>query len=132
LNGRGDRLAIIANQPRERTGDLQALGIRTDVMAMSEELGLSKPDPAFFARSLELMGNPDPREVAYVGDRLDNDVRPAVAAGMRAVWLRRGPWGVIGDAQGPPPETALVVRTLAEFAARVDELWPAAAGVARG
>ncbi|MGH9006167.1 MAG: HAD family hydrolase, partial [Acidimicrobiales bacterium] len=32
-------------------------------------------------------------QVAYVGDRLDNDVLPAKAAGMFAVFIRRGPWG---------------------------------------
>ncbi len=34
-----------------------------------------------------------PSQVAYVGDRLDNDVLPAKAAGMFAVFMRRGPWG---------------------------------------
>jgi FMN phosphatase YigB (HAD superfamily) len=32
-----------------------------------------------------------------VGDRLDNDIRPALAAGMVAVFLRRDPWGYIPD-----------------------------------
>jgi FMN phosphatase YigB (HAD superfamily) len=36
-----------------------------------------------------------PEEVAYVGDRIDNDVRPARAAGMLAVHIRRGPWGYL-------------------------------------
>ena len=31
--------------------------------------------------------------IAYVGDRLDNDVLPSLAAGMTSVFLRRGPWG---------------------------------------
>ena len=35
--------------------------------------------------------------VLYVGDRIDNDVLPAAAAGMRTCWLRRGPWGVLQD-----------------------------------
>lgn len=32
-------------------------------------------------------------EIAYVGDRLDNDILPARRAGMFTVFLRRGPWG---------------------------------------
>jgi FMN phosphatase YigB (HAD superfamily) len=32
-------------------------------------------------------------QTAYVGDRLDNDVLPAKAAGMFAVFIKRGPWG---------------------------------------
>ena len=36
-------------------------------------------------------------EIAYVGDRVDNDVLPALAAGMIAVHVRRGPWGYLQD-----------------------------------
>ncbi len=118
----GYRLAITANQPVERTGELKALGVTAEVMAMSDEMGVWKPDPAFFARTRELLGNPDPASVAYVGDRIDNDVRPSIAAGMRSVWLRRGPWGVIGE--DPPAETGLIVTSLSELVERVDELWP--------
>jgi len=42
-----------------------------------------------------------PAEIAYVGDRLDNDVLPAIRSGMAGVFLRRGPWGVI---QGQTPD----------------------------
>jgi FMN phosphatase YigB (HAD superfamily) len=91
---------------------------------MSDELGIHKPDPAFYARALELMGRPEASDVAYVGDRIDNDVLPSAAAGMRAVWLRRGPWGVIPTA--PPAEATLVVASLAELVERIDECWAAA------
>jgi HAD superfamily hydrolase (TIGR01509 family) len=120
----GYRIAIIANQPASRGAELKAIGIQSDVSAMSDEIKRWKPDPEFFRYGLELMGNPEPSDVAYVGDRLDNDVRPSLAAGMRAVWLRRGPWGVVGDAGGPPDGTALVVCSLKELAERVDEIWP--------
>ena len=36
-----------------------------------------------------------PHEIAYVGDRLDNDLRPAAAAGLHTLFVRRGPWGYI-------------------------------------
>jgi FMN phosphatase YigB (HAD superfamily) len=36
-----------------------------------------------------------PGEIAYVGDRLDNDIAPAAQAGLFTVWMRRGPWGYI-------------------------------------
>jgi HAD superfamily hydrolase (TIGR01549 family) len=122
LEQRGYRVAIAANQPAVRADELRALGIAPDVLAMSDAIGLAKPSPAFFARALELMGSPDPAAVAYVGDRIDNDVLPAAAAGMRAVWLRRGPWGVI---QRPSPEAApaLTVATLDELVERIGEAW---------
>ena len=35
-----------------------------------------------------------PEEIAYVGDRTDNDVLPAADAGMRPILIRRGPWDI--------------------------------------
>src|SRR5688572_10046739 len=70
LAAAGFRVAVLANQPASRTDQLQALGIAPEVMAMSDELGVAKPEPAFFTRALELMGGPDPAQVAYVGDRV--------------------------------------------------------------
>ena len=95
LRAAGYRVAIIANQPAARHDQLVALGVDADLIAMSEAIGVSKPDQAFFARALELMGSPPPSRVTYVGDRVDNDVLPALASGMRTVWLRRGPWAVL-------------------------------------
>jgi HAD superfamily hydrolase (TIGR01662 family) len=122
----GYRIAIVANQPGIRTHELRAVGIDAEVVAMSEWMGAAKPEPAFFARALELMGSPAPSEVAYVGDRVDNDVLPAQAAGMRAVWIRRGPWGVIQRLpEGMRP--ALVVDSLDELAERIGDAWESAA-----
>jgi len=124
---RGYRVAIIANQPVQRTADLLALGFEAEVISMSDEMGVHKPDPAFFGAALALMGNPTPASVAYVGDRADNDVKPSRAAGMRAVWLRRGPWGVIST---DAPEAVLVVDSLVELVERIDEVWHAAGAAA--
>jgi HAD superfamily hydrolase (TIGR01662 family) len=120
----GYRLAIVANQPRQRNAQLRAIGIRVDLMAMSDELGVHKPSPEFYSRALELM-EADASDVAYVGDRLDNDVLPSFAAGMRPVWLKRGPWGIIVD--DSPPRGALVVSSLTELVERIGEAWPATA-----
>jgi FMN hydrolase / 5-amino-6-(5-phospho-D-ribitylamino)uracil phosphatase len=119
LRAEGYRLAVLANQPARRSPELRALGIDPEVMAMSDEMRLYKPDPAFFARALELLGSPSSEDVAYVGDRVDNDVLPTIAAGMRAVWIRRGPWGVIQSL--PPGTRALVVDSLDELAERAAE-----------
>ena len=119
LGAEGYRLAVLANQPARRSAELRALGIEPEVMAMSDEMRLYKPDPAFFARGLELLGSPPPAAVAYVGDRVDNDILPPIAAGMRAVWIRRGPWGVIQSLPAGTP--ALVVDSLDELADRIAE-----------
>ena len=121
LRAGGYRVAITANQPARRRSELEALDVGVEVMAMSEAMGVSKPDPAFFARTLELMGSPDPAEVAYVGDRVDNDVVPSAAAGMRSVWIRRGPWGLLHEDRDHAAN--LVVRSLDELVERIGEAW---------
>jgi HAD superfamily hydrolase (TIGR01509 family) len=80
-----------------------------DVVTGSASLGVRKPDPVFFERLVELAGT-EPGEVAYVGDRADNDMLPALTAGLVAVHVRRGPWGML---QATPPG-AVSVASLAE------------------
>jgi FMN phosphatase YigB (HAD superfamily) len=87
-----------------------------DVVTSSAGLGVRKPDPAFFGRLMELVGC-EPHEVAYVGDRADNDAAPALAAGLVAFHLRRGPWGRL---QATPPG-AVPVETLTEAADAIAE-----------
>jgi HAD superfamily hydrolase (TIGR01662 family) len=121
LRAAGYHVALIANQPAERTEELRFLGVRAEVMGMSAEMGVHKPAPEFYVKALRRMGSPEPESVAYVGDRLDNDIHPAAAAGMRPVWIRRGPWAAITE-DVPPPGT-LVVDSLTELVERIDEAW---------
>jgi HAD superfamily hydrolase (TIGR01662 family) len=94
LQADGIRIALVGNQPASVEPFLQALGVDVDLIASSERWGVEKPSPAFFERLVSELGLP-PSEIAYVGDRLDNDVLPAVGLGMRAILLRRGPWGYL-------------------------------------
>ncbi|MFC5744183.1 HAD family hydrolase [Actinomadura rugatobispora] len=97
LRAQGLFVGVAGNQPVEAAEQFAALGLEADVVGISDVWGLQKPDPAFFARCEELAGVPA-RQVLYVGDRVDNDVRPSLAYGMQAAFLRRGPWGFIqGD-----------------------------------
>jgi HAD superfamily hydrolase (TIGR01549 family) len=121
LKERGYRVGVTANQPARRHEELEALGVRVEAMGMSDAMGVHKPDPAFFARTLELLGSPPPGDVAYVGDRVDNDVRPSATAGMRAIWIRRGPWGLLHEDRDGMAN--LVVRSLDELVERIDEAW---------
>ncbi|HMJ00655.1 MAG TPA: HAD family hydrolase [Gaiellaceae bacterium] len=65
-----------------------------DFIASSERWGVEKPDPRFFARIADESGC-CADEITYVGDRIDNDVLPAAAVGMAAVFLQRGPWAAV-------------------------------------
>ncbi len=92
LKGRGYRLGIIANQlpgTAQRLAGWGLLGAFEVVVASAEE-GVSKPDPAIFRVALHRAGCL-PHEAAMIGDRLDNDIVPAKAVGMRTVWLPQGP-----------------------------------------
>jgi HAD superfamily hydrolase (TIGR01509 family) len=75
-----------------------------DYVSSSERLGALKPAREFFSRVVEDVGR-TAEEIAYVGDRVDNDIQPALAAGMVAVHVRRGPWGHL---QKPPPEAVSI------------------------
>ena len=110
----GYRLAFAANQPAPASDVLAAIDVPIEFVATSAAWGVAKPDPAFFERLVTELGLA-PQEIAYVGDRVDNDVRPAAAAGMIAVFVRRGPWAWIQTGRSNPPEAALSVETLAEL-----------------
>ncbi len=108
LRAAGYRLGVSGNQPEGAAEQTSALGLPFDLIASSAIWGVSKPDPAFFERiaaELEL----SPAQVVYIGDRLDNDVLPAQAIGMHAVFLRRGPWGYLHAGW---PEMATVVHRI--------------------
>ncbi len=97
LRAQGRRVVLAGNQPARRTAQLEALDLPVDAIATSDDLGAEKPSLAFFTAVSTLVDGAAPSEVLYVGDRVDNDVLPAAAAGMRTCWLRRGPWGVLQD-----------------------------------
>jgi FMN phosphatase YigB (HAD superfamily) len=78
---------------------LEHFGLQADWAQGSEALGAEKPSPRFFEALLEVAARPA-AEVAYVGDRFDNDVVPAAAAGMLAIHVRRGPWGYLQRGEG--------------------------------
>lgn len=97
LHERGLFVGVAGNQSAELESLFAREGWVVDYVASSQRLGVSKPDPAFFDALVAAAGC-EPGEAAYVGDRVDNDVIPAKAAGMVAVHLRRGPWGFLQDA----------------------------------
>lgn len=94
LAGAGYTLGLAGNQPAETEAALAAMGLPVAFVASSAGWGVEKPSPAFFERVASAAGCPA-AQVAYVGDRLDNDVLPARRAGMWTVFVRRGPWGFL-------------------------------------
>ncbi len=88
-------LGIAGNQTVRAGGLLRDLFTAdVDLIGTSDDWGASKPDPEFFVRVAEVVPY-EPGEILYVGDRVDNDLRPAVAAGMPTALVHRGPWATI-------------------------------------
>ena len=83
------RLGIIANQPPQCRTSLERLGLLAyfDVVAISDELDLHKPDPRLYQWAIAKAGC-DPSRAVMVGDRRDNDIAPAKAASMRAILVQ--------------------------------------------
>lgn len=108
LREAGVTVVVAGNQPAIRHEQLAALELPVDALATSEGLGAEKPDAAFFAAVLALAGVDDPGGALYVGDRVDNDVVPALELGWRVCWLQRGPWGRLQElAEGVEPDLVL-------------------------
>ncbi|MER5986399.1 HAD family hydrolase [Streptomyces sp. NPDC001787] len=95
LRADGLWLGIAGNQTIRAGGILRTLfSGDVDLIGTSDDWGASKPDPLFFERVAEVVPA-EPAEILYVGDRVDNDLRPGAAAGMHTALIRRGPWGTI-------------------------------------
>jgi N-acetyl-D-muramate 6-phosphate phosphatase len=92
LRQMGVWVGIAGNQTARAGQILRGLKLPADLLATSGEWGVAKPDPAFFARVIAA-APAGPHETVYVGDHRDNDLVPAKVAGLRAAYLRRGPWG---------------------------------------
>jgi HAD superfamily hydrolase (TIGR01662 family) len=128
--GAGYRVGLAGNQPAPAAEVLRQLDVPLDLVATSEAWGVAKPDGRFFDRIVDELALPAGR-IAYVGDRLDNDIRPARAAGMAAIWIRRGPWAWAQVGRGRPPEATAVIERLTGLPAVLAAL-PEAPPIASG
>lgn len=99
LREMGVWVGIVGNQTVRSGKILRSLDLPTDFIATSDDWGIEKPSPEFFAKVVEVApGAAD--QIIYVGDRIDNDVAPAKKVGMRTAYLQRGPWGwILRDTQ---------------------------------
>ncbi|MBR3876246.1 MAG: HAD family hydrolase [Clostridia bacterium] len=91
LCDKGYRLGVIANQNSGTRERLEKWGLLKffDLVVASSDVGYSKPDRRIFEKAFEFAGCMA-YESLMVGDRLDNDMIPAKALGMKTVWLKQG------------------------------------------
>lgn len=104
------RLALITNCRAAATNEkLEILGLRDyfGAIAIAEEVGAAKPDPAIFLWALAELGVL-PDQALMVGDYQDTDLAGARGAGMRTAWYN---WR--GEALGNGiPQPDLEIRDL--------------------
>jgi len=106
LRARGLRLGAAGNMYTHHEDFLRP---HVDFVGSSERWGVEKPAPGFFAHVVDEAAVPA-EEILYVGDRVDNDVLPALAAGFRAVRIRRGAHASVGS-----PEGTITIDSLTEL-----------------
>ena len=111
-------VGIAGNQTARAEELLRGLDLPADWIGTSAGWGVEKPSPAFFSRLVGECGC-RPGQVAYIGDRLDNDVGPAHRVGLVAVHVRRGPWAHVVPGSGSGGD--LEVEGLAELPERLLE-----------
>ena len=93
LKDRGYRLGIIANQALNARDRLKKFGLYElfEVIVISQEQGVSKPQHAIFLDALYKAGV-TADSCAMIGDKLTNDILPAKQLGFKTVWIRQE-WG---------------------------------------
>jgi 2-haloacid dehalogenase len=84
------RLALITNGLKEvQRSRLAKSGLKPffEVVVISDELGVAKPDPGIFDVAFLRMGEPDLSEVLIVGDSLTSDMKGGYDYGIDTCWF---------------------------------------------
>ena len=90
LTGKGYRISIITNGISQiQRARMASSPIRKYITGLyiSEELGVAKPDPAFFDTVFADLGDPAKEKVLVIGDSLSSDIDGAAAYGLDCVWF---------------------------------------------
>ena len=88
------RLGIVTNGGESsQTAKIANSGLDalTDAVAISGVLDMRKPEPAIFNEICDRLGVA-PSRCVMVGDSPEHDIAGGRAAGMRTIWVQRGPW----------------------------------------
>jgi putative hydrolase of the HAD superfamily len=91
LRERGAAIVVVSNWDVSLHDVLERTRLRplVDGVVTSAEFGAAKPDPAIFARALELAGGVPARDAVHAGDDVAADVEGAKAAGIEPVLVAR-------------------------------------------
>jgi membrane-associated phospholipid phosphatase len=125
---RPGHLIVVATNAEDSSADdvfaaLSRVGLDglVDIVATSRDLGVGKPDAAYFAAALKMAPAGQPQaagRAVMVGDSWTNDIAGAMAAGLRTIWLNPGGLAVPPGARPPDAQ----ISSLAELPAAVELL----------
>lgn len=93
LSARGYRMGIVSNGFREvQYNKLRSSAIDRyfDLVVLSDDAGINKPDCRFFEYAMERASSADSRNI-IIGDNLTADIIGALDAGWEAIWFNRHP-----------------------------------------
>lgn len=113
LRAAGFRLGAAGNMRIDTETLLRDTDLPLEFVGSSEGWGVAKPARGFFDRVIE-SAKTTANRITYVGDRVDNDVIPAIATGMNAVLIRRGLWA---EARSSTEAPAAAITSLEELPA---------------
>lgn len=121
LRDMGLKLGIVSNTFVNRASlekHLRQLGLQEffPVQLYSYEFHVRKPNPEFFRIAAEKIDE-RPQNILFVGDRIDKDIRPALAIGMRAALK-----AAYTNEGRKVPAPALKIRRLAELPALIEQI----------
>jgi len=108
-------LGIIANQPLGTEKRLESFGIRKyfEVVISSAEVGYVKPQPEIFQLALK-QAKTKPEESLMIGDRLENDIRPAQELGFKTIWFKNS-YGKYGNPELLPKMPDHIIDSIFEL-----------------
>lgn len=84
-------LGVVTNNPvAEQEDKVARFGLTgvLDFLVISEQVGVSKPDPKIFSLALDRAAA-EPEEAVMIGDSWESDVLGARSAGIPAIWFNR-------------------------------------------
>ncbi len=108
-------LGIIANQLDGLKERLEAFDLLQyfKYIISSWDIQVMKPDIRIFEYALD-KANCTPQEACMIGDRLDNDILPAKALGIKTIWIKQG-FGVLQKPLSKSEEPDHSINNLSEL-----------------
>ena len=96
---------------------LMDVDAKFDHILVSEDVGISKPDPRIFERTLDLTGA-QPSQSVMIGDSLHGDIAGAALLGIGTIWIN----GHDGSLDGATHKPDAIVTNLGEAARLIGSL----------